>query len=83
MLASIKVAMGGSAAEELVFEDRNVTSGCYSDFMKALSLARKMVCYYGMSDRCGPVIYSQNQDTYLYSDGTAQKIDEEVRAIIE
>ena len=85
LLASIRVAMGGRAAEDLVFEDRNVTTGCYSDFVKATELGRKMVCYFGMSAKIGPVIYGQNQpgQGFNYSEGTAQKIDEEVHAIMD
>jgi cell division protease FtsH len=84
ILASIRVAMGGRVAEDLVFEDKNVTTGCYSDFIKATELARKMVCYFGMSEKVGPVIYGQNQyGGFNYSEGTAQKIDEEVRAILD
>lgn len=85
ILASIKVAMGGRAAEDLVFEDRNVTTGCYSDFVKATELGRKMVTMFGMSSKIGPVIYGQSQpgDGYQYSEGTAQKIDDEVHAILE
>ena len=83
IIASIKVAMGGRAAEDLVFEDRNVTSGCYSDFVKATELGRKMVCDFGMSEKVGPVVYSQNGYGLSCSEGTALKIDEEVRAIME
>ena len=77
--------MGGRAAEDLVFDDRNVTSGCYSDFVKATELGRKMVCYFGMSSKIGPVIYGQNSagQMFNYSEGTAQKIDEEVHAILD
>ena len=85
MLAAIKVAMGGRAAEDLVFNDRNTTSGCYSDFVKATEMGRKMVCYFGMSSKIGPVIYGQNAagQMFNYSEGTAQKIDEEVHAILD
>jgi cell division protease FtsH len=83
LIAAIKVAMGGRAAEDLVFEDRNVTSGCYSDFVKATELGRKMVCDFGMSEKVGPVVYSQNGYGLSCSEGTALKIDEEVRSIME
>jgi cell division protease FtsH len=83
LIASIKVAMGGRAAEDLVFEDRNVTSGCYSDFVKATELGRKMVCDFGMSPKVGPVVYAQNGHGLSCSEGTALKIDEEVRSIME
>jgi len=61
----------------------NVTSGCYSDFVKATELGRKMVCYFGMSEKVGPVVYGENAHGLNYSDGTALKIDEEVRSIME
>lgn len=82
MIASIKVAMGGRAAEDLAFEDRNVTSGCWNDFEKATTLAREMVCFYGMSTKLGPVIYNPTESGRRYSEGTALKIDEEVHALL-
>lgn len=84
LIASIKVAMGGRAAEDLVFEDRNVTTGCYSDFAKATELGRKMVCYFGMSSKMGPIVYGENQqgNGFGYSQGTALKIDEEVHTLM-
>ena len=62
-----------------------ITSGCYSDFVKATEMGRKMVCYFGMSSKIGPVIYGQNAagQMFNYSEGTAQKIDEEVHAILD
>lgn len=81
MLATIKSALGGRVAEEIVFN--KVSTGAYSDFMTATSIARDMVCRYGMSDKLGPIVYSQQQGDFVYSQETAQKIDDEVRRIIE
>lgn len=81
--AEIKCAMGGRAAEELVFNSANVTSGCSNDFEKATQIARSMVCLWGMSEKVGAVSYTQTPTGYYYSQSTAQKIDEEVRAIVD
>ena len=80
MLASIDAALGGRAAEELVFG--KLTTGAYSDFKAATDIARKMVCYYGMSE-LGPVVYGQQNGDYHYSQATAEKIDAEVKKILE
>lgn len=81
MLASIKSALGGRIAEDIVFN--KVSTGAYSDFQAATSIARDMVCRYGMSEKLGPIVYSQQQGDFVYSQETAHKIDEEVRRIIE
>lgn len=81
MLATIKSALGGRIAEDIVFN--KVSTGAYSDFKAATSIARDMVCRYGMSDTLGPIVYSQQQGDFVYSQETAHKIDEEVRRIIE
>jgi len=80
LLASVASAMGGRAAEELVFN--TYTTGAYSDFNAATEIARKMVCYYGMSDKLGAVVYSQHQGSFDYSQKTADLIDQEVAAIL-
>jgi cell division protease FtsH len=81
MDATIISALGGRAAEELVFN--KVGTGAASDFQVATGLARKMVTAYGMSEALGPVIYSQREGDYMYSQKTAEMIDAEVRSIIE
>lgn len=81
MVASIDTAMGGRAAEEIIFN--RMTTGAYSDFKGATDIARKMVCYYGMSPDLGPVIYGQQNGDYVYSQATADKIDHEVKKILE
>lgn len=79
MLSDIMSALGGRAAEELVF--KQLTTGAYSDFQAATRVVRNMVCHYGMSDELGPIIYGQGQQDYVYSQKTAETIDQEVRKI--
>ena len=91
MIARLVMAMGGRAAEELVFHEP--TTGASSDIDQATKIARAMVTEYGMSARLGAVRYGQEQgDPFLgrsmgghseYSAETATEIDEEVRRLIE
>ena len=81
ILASIVVALGGRVAEDIAFG--RISTGAYGDFRKVSELARKMVCHYGMSDELGPLVYANdNTGSYTYSQETARKIDDEVRAIV-
>lgn len=82
MTARIMVALGGRAAEELVFS--RLESGAHSDFATATQVARAMVCSYGMSEKLGPLVYEQNSlGENTYSEETARTIDEEMRAILD
>ncbi|APA94418.1 ATP-dependent zinc metalloprotease FtsH [Nocardia seriolae] len=91
MIARLVFAMGGRAAEELVFHEP--TTGASSDIDQATKTARAMVTEYGMSARLGAVRYGQEQgDPFLgrsmgmasdYSHEVAREIDEEVRNLIE
>lgn len=81
IIASIMVALGGRAAEELVFN--KITTGAANDFKVATDMARSMVCVYGMSDKLGAVIYSQQADGFEYSQHTAEVIDQEVQRILD
>jgi cell division protease FtsH len=81
MLASIASALGGRAAEELVFE--SATTGAYSDFQVASQIARAMVCNYGMSLEIGPIVYGQSNQDFVYSQKTAEQLDTEVKNIID
>lgn len=81
MTARIQVCLGGSAAEEIVFNKK--TTGAYSDFRVATDIARRMVCSYGMSENLGPVVYSQQNGEFEHSQKTAEKIDLEVQYILE
>jgi cell division protease FtsH len=88
--AQIRHAMGGRAAEDLVFEQ--FTTGAANDLKQATELARRMVCSYGMSARIGPVSFADDDhDVFLgrdfvqrkdYSERKAQEIDEEVHEIL-
>ncbi len=82
MTARIMVALGGRAAEELVFN--RLESGAHSDFATATQVARAMVCSYGMSQKLGPLVYEQNSlGENNYSEETARTIDEEMRSILD
>jgi cell division protease FtsH len=90
ILAAIKHAMGGRAAEELVFGQ--FSTGAANDLRQATDHARRMVCQYGMSDRLGPIsLGDDGGDVFLgrdfvmrkeYSEKKAEEIDEEVTAIL-
>ncbi|OBI90873.1 ATP-dependent zinc metalloprotease FtsH [Mycobacterium asiaticum] len=91
MIAQLVFAMGGRAAEELVF--REPTTGAVSDIEQATKVARAMVTEYGMSARLGAVKYgTEHGDPFLgrtmgnqadYSHEVAREIDEEIRKLIE
>jgi cell division protease FtsH len=72
--------MGGRVAEEIVFE--TVTTGAAQDFQMASSIARDMVCHYGMSE-LGKVVYTQHDGGFVYSQKTAEQIDRVVNAIVD
>jgi len=88
MIARLVMAMGGRAAEELVFAEP--TTGASSDIAQATKIARAMVTEYGMSAKLGAVKYGHGDDepflgrtygnTPEYSHETAGEIDEEIRA---
>jgi cell division protease FtsH len=91
MIDTLAYALGGRAAEELVFHEP--TTGAGNDIEKATAVARAMVTQYGMSSKLGAVKYGTNQDEPFlgrtmghqrdYSDTIAAEIDSEVRALIE
>ncbi|MEC5126082.1 ATP-dependent zinc metalloprotease FtsH [Verrucomicrobiales bacterium BCK34] len=91
LLDDLVVAMGGRVAEEIIFGD--VTNGASGDIRQASNIARKMVCSWGMSDDLGMVEYGESQEPVFvardigsqrtYSEATAQKIDDEVKRLID
>ena len=91
--SKIAVAFGGRLAEELIFGKESVTTGAQNDIKVATSYARDMVTKWGLSERMGPLAYSDDDDqpflgqqmskVKAVSDETAHAIDEEVRAIID
>jgi cell division protease FtsH len=88
--AMITYALGGRAAEMLIFGE--LTTGAGNDIERATEVARKMVCEWGMSERLGPLTYGQkDEEVFLgkqisrqknYSEETAIAIDEEIKAIV-
>ena len=86
----LAILMGGRAAEELIFKE--MTTGAGNDIEQATSLARKMVCEWGMSDTLGPMSFGKkNEEVFLgreiqnqkdYSEETAKLIDDEVVKIV-
>ena len=90
MLDMIKHAMGGRAAEELVFDQ--FSTGAENDLRQATDMARRMVCKYGMSDRIGPVSFGdEDHDVFLgrdlmtrkdFSEKKAEEIDDEVSLML-
>lgn len=91
MLQEIIVDLGGRVAEELVFDD--ITTGASQDIKQATKLAKSMVTKYGMSDEIGLICYDDDDEevfigrdlahTKGYSNGVAEKIDMEVKRIID
>ncbi len=91
LLDMLAYAMGGRAAEELVFHDP--TTGASNDIEKATATARAMVTQYGMSERLGAVKFGDSGgEVFLgrdmghqrdYSEQIAAVVDEEVRALVE
>ena len=86
MLAQLASAMGGRVAEELFLDD--ISSGASQDIKNATSLARHMVCDWGMSEKLGPRSFGTHDDLpfwdngHDYSEATAQAIDAEVGDLV-
>jgi cell division protease FtsH len=88
--AMITYALGGRAAEKLIFNQ--LTTGAGNDIERATEIARKMVCEWGMSDKLGPLAYgAKEEELFLgreitrsrnFSENTAIAIDLEVKKII-
>ncbi len=79
------VALGGRAAEDIVFGESNITTGAYNDMEIVQQLARSMVINYGFSDKLGPVSWESkgNMFTNEFSPMTMNKIDKEVIDIVK
>ncbi|MDE5111949.1 MAG: ATP-dependent zinc metalloprotease FtsH2 [Trichodesmium sp. St7_bin2_1] len=92
ILARITGALGGRAAEKVIFGDAEVTTGAGNDLQQVTGMARQMVTRYGMSD-LGPMsLETQQSEVFLgrdlmtrseYSDEIASRIDAQVRTIVE
>jgi len=93
MTSRLTIMMGGRIAEELQFGKENITSGAQSDIEQATKLAKAMVTRWGFSDELGTVAYGENQEEVFLgysmgqrqtiSEATSQKIDQEVRKLID
>jgi cell division protease FtsH len=93
MTSRLAIMMGGRIAEEMTFGHDKVTSGAQSDIDQATRLARMMVTRWGFSPELGTVAYGENNDEVFLgmqvnrqqnvSEATAQKIDSEVRRLVE
>jgi len=93
MTSRLAVLMAGRVSEEIVFGWDKVTSGAQSDIEQATKLARAMVTRWGFSEELGTVMYGENQEEVFLgysmgrqqniSEATSQKIDAEVRRLVE
>ncbi|HKR34521.1 MAG TPA: ATP-dependent zinc metalloprotease FtsH [Steroidobacteraceae bacterium] len=91
--SKIATLFGGRLAEEIIFGIESVTTGASNDIERATEIARNMVTKWGLSDKLGPLTYSEDQgEVFLgrsvtqhkqVSDVTAHVIDEEVRRLID
>ena len=87
----ITIAMGGRAAEELIFKE--LTTGASNDIQQATDMARNMICRWGMSDKLGPIVLGSDDQQHVlgrdigsereYSEDTAVEIDKEMRSTIK
>ena len=90
LLNNIAILLGGRAAEEIALQ--HMTTGAGNDLERATTLARKMVCEWGMSDAMGPLSYGKKEEAIFlgreiaqhrdYSEHTAVEIDKEVKRIV-
>jgi cell division protease FtsH len=91
--SQIASLFGGRIAEEMIFGADAVTTGAANDIERATDLARSMVTKWGLSDRLGPLAYSEDDGEIFLgrsvtkhkhmSDVTAHAIDEEIRALVD
>lgn len=89
--ADMTVALGGRAAEEIVFGPEEVTTGASGDLVSVTRTARSMVTRYGMSNQLGPIVFGEKEELIFlgreiseqrnYGDAVARQIDEEVRRL--
>jgi cell division protease FtsH len=91
--SQISTLFGGRIAEEMILGKDGVTTGASNDIERATSIARNMVTKWGLSEKLGPLSYSEDEgevflgrsvtQTKHVSDDTAHEIDEEIRNIID
>jgi cell division protease FtsH len=93
LLSELTMAMGGRAAEEIIFGPDKVSNGASGDIKMATDQARRMITEWGMSDKLGMIAYGDNsQEVFLghsvtqnknVSEATAREIDSEIKGIID
>ncbi len=91
--AQMAIAMGGRAAEEIIFGDDKVTTGASSDIEQATKRARAMVMRAGLSKELGPILYGENEEEVFLgrsvarqqnmSEETARKVDAEIKKFVD
>ena len=91
MLSQLSILFGGRIAED-IFIGR-ISTGASNDFERATQMAREMVTRYGMSDKMGVMVYTENEDEVFLgrsitrsqniSEKTQQEIDAEIRRILD
>jgi cell division protease FtsH len=88
MLEEISILFGGRIAEEIFM--KQMSTGASNDFERATKIARDMVTKYGMSAKLGTMVYSDDQNEFAFgmpsktiSEATQQKVDTEVRRILD
>src|ERR671915_153152 len=91
LMDDMAMALGGRAAEELVFHE--VTTGAANDLERVTATSKQMVMRFGMSEKLGPRVLGRNHDQPFlgremgnepdYSDEIAREIDDEIRRVIE
>ena len=91
LLQTITVLFGGRIAEEIFM--KQMTTGASNDFQRATDLARRMVTQWGMSDSLGPMVYGEEEGEIFLgrqvtthrnvSEATMQKVDAEIRRIVD
>ena len=91
MLNEISILFGGRIAEDLFV--KKISTGASNDYERATKIARDMVTRYGMSAELGPMVYAENESevflgrsvtkTTNISEATMQKVDAEIRRILE
>jgi len=91
LIAQLAGALGGRAAEEIVFDD--ITSGAANDLEQVTHMARSMVTRLGMSNELGSMVYGQKEELIFlgreiseqrdYSEAVAEQIDREVRKLVD
>jgi cell division protease FtsH len=91
LIDRITIGMGGYAAERIIYDE--TSTGAQNDIEQSTDLARRMVCEWGMSDLLGPIALGRKEEPIFigkeiarhkdYSEDTAQKIDQEIKNIVQ